>query len=1076
MSAGVSRASAQHRLGFGEPATAAEWPSFIETQFPVSLLSKESYKERKANYSQTLTGLGKWWGRKPLILVRAVILGLLLPASGDPRKDRETFLALLTMDAEGLRRRKSKTIPLPELYRRLDAAERRAYFAAGAAGGVRLKKGATAEQRRELQMLVFDRLSYDEKLAYCDRPEQIDGPSPAAWRAVNAHLGTAAAGLPELVGELGRRRFGRVPRVGDAFCGGGSVPFEAARIGCEAYGSDLNPVAALLTWGALHLVGGGPETAAEVRAAQERAYRAVDRQITEWRIEHDAAGWRADAFLYCTETRCPQCGWLVPLAPSWVIGQKTRTVAELEPQPDRRRFAIRIRSGAAPAAMAAARAGTTRQSRLICPNSGCAASIPLSAVRGDRRGEDGRGYGLRRWESGDLAPRPGDVFGERLYCVRWRLPRLADLLWAEQRRDPHASPLPEWVSLEQAIEALSAFLDAGGRRKLADLRKRDWEAEDTELDAARRDLAAARADSAAGDPPALRRRVRDLEAARKRREAAVAALAAAVPAALYREVGGDDLEREERALSLLRERFAEWQRRGFLPGRAIAPGAETTRLIRERGWTHWHHLFTPRQLLTNGLLLKQIDDAAPMQERAIMLLGVARCADWNSRLSRWHPHGANEKSEQVFSNQALNTLDNYAGRALGSLATAWTIRFVSEQTTSGRVEPADARALHTAADIWLTDPPYADAVNYHELSEFFLAWYEKTLLRTFPHWYSDSKRALAIQSVGAGFRRSMVDCYRNLAEHTPDNGFQVVLFTHQDASVWADLALILWASGLRVTAAWTIATETESALKEGNYVQGTVLMVLRKQTAEDTAFLDEVVPEVETEVERQLASMHDLEDRDAPNFSDADYQLAAYAAALRVLTNYRAIEDVDVTYELSRERRRGDANPLAGIIEDAVRTASNFLVPAGLPPQVWRGLRPDEKFYLKGLEVESHGDFRAGVYQEFARGFGVSDYGRLLHADQANRTRLKTASELQRADLAGAGLLRHALYAVWRAAATGEVTESLTWLHFEIADYWPQRAALAAILRSLAALPIDHWRTDAAAARLLAGAVENDHV
>jgi DNA-binding NarL/FixJ family response regulator len=31
--------------------------SFIETQFPVSRLSKESYKERKANYSQTLTHL-----------------------------------------------------------------------------------------------------------------------------------------------------------------------------------------------------------------------------------------------------------------------------------------------------------------------------------------------------------------------------------------------------------------------------------------------------------------------------------------------------------------------------------------------------------------------------------------------------------------------------------------------------------------------------------------------------------------------------------------------------------------------------------------------------------------------------------------------------------------------------------------------------------------------------------------------------------------------------------------------------------------------------------------------------------
>ena len=72
--------------------------SFIEVQFPVSQVSKESYKERKAVAGQTLTGLGKWWGRKPLVLVRATILGLLMPASDDPKKDREIFMKLMTMD------------------------------------------------------------------------------------------------------------------------------------------------------------------------------------------------------------------------------------------------------------------------------------------------------------------------------------------------------------------------------------------------------------------------------------------------------------------------------------------------------------------------------------------------------------------------------------------------------------------------------------------------------------------------------------------------------------------------------------------------------------------------------------------------------------------------------------------------------------------------------------------------------------------------------------------------------------------------------------------------------------------
>lgn len=45
--------------------------------------------------------------------------------------------------------------------------------------------------------------------------------------------------------------------------------------------------------------------------------------------------------------------------------------------------------------------------------------------------------------------------------------------------------------------------------------------------------------------------------------------------------------------------------------------------------------------------------------------------------------------------------------------------------------------------------------------------------------------------------------------------------------------MILWAAGLQVSMAWTISTETDSALKKGNYVQGTVLLVLRKREVAD---------------------------------------------------------------------------------------------------------------------------------------------------------------------------------------------------------------------------------------------------
>ena len=1061
---------------------------FIETQFPISRLSKESYKERKANYSQTLTGLGKWWGRKPLVMVRAIILGLLMPASNDPHKDRDIFLALLTMDDEGLRRRKNRAIPLKDVWHLFSEDERIEWFEQPSdPDRLRLRKSKRAERQR-LQRIAFDRMSYDQKLVWCVRPEHVDGPSAEAWAAINAHLGTTAASLPELVQKLGERRFGRTPQVGDAFCGGGSVPFEAARLGCEAFGSDLNPVAALLTWGGLHIVGGGKDVAERVRRAQAEVFAAVDHQVAEWRIEHNDAGWHADAFLYCTETICPACGWCVPLAPSWVVGEKTRTVARLRPEGQLRKFAIEIHSDVGREELAAARdAGTVKNSRLKCPNPSCGADTPIASIRGDRRGEGGRGYGLRLWENDDLVPRPDDVFQERLYCVRWRPPRLDVLLEAEQHAHvslPFVRPVPEWTDLDRAIASLVTLLDMSGRRQVAALRKRDWLAEDRALDEALREVEALRGN---GSPKSDREkatvRLRLAKETVKGRHELVKALMKLIPGALYRGIDTADQEREAHVLALLRERFADWQARGYIPSRVITPGAKTDEPIRTRGWTHWHHLFTPRQLLVHGKLA-QVSATVGLSDVAMVacLFGIGRAADWNSRLSRWWTDRAHEKVIQAFSNQALNTLMTFGGRGVQTLTDSWFLSLQNAPVSgSSVVKATDVRSITRQMDIWITDPPYADAINYHELSEFFLAWYGKRIPEVFAEWYSDSKRALAVRGSGGEFRRSMVECYRKLAACMPDNGLQVVMFTHQNASIWADLTLILWAAGLRVTAAWTVGTETPFGTKEGNYVQGTVLMVLRKQVSEETAFLDEVVPEVETEVERQISSMYRIDDRDAPNFSDADYQLAAYSATLRVLTQYRTIEDIDVAYQLSRERDVSEANPIARIIEDAVKMASHALVPRGLPTHLWRRLSPEEKFYLKGLEVEGHGDFRAGVYQEFARGFGVRNYRSLIRTGKANETRLKTATEFGNRDLEdsifGRSLVRHALYAVMRAAqCDNDPTDSLNWLRAELPNYWSQRQALTTVLQYLATNEIDHWRRDATAARVVAGAVENDHV
>lgn len=958
--------------------------SFIEVQFPVSKVSKESYKERKANLGQTLTGLGKWWGRKPLILVRAALLGLLMPASDNPKKDREIFLKILTMDKEGLWLRKNKSIPIGEVYNNLTQTERKRYFEESKNGKISYRKGIRREEKESLQKLVFTRMTYDEKLTYCVRPEEVENLPSEEWEKINEHLGTNARNLQELIQELGKKRFGKIPIVGDCFCGGGSVPFEAARMGCDVYASDLNPIAMLLTWAALNICGSSEKEVRKLRKFQEKIFSLADQQIVEWGIEHNEEGHRANAYLYCNEVACPVCGYRVPLAPSWIIGKGTKTVAILKENSDKKNFDIEVKSNTTKAEMELAeKMATVRNNGMFCPH--CKNSTPISVLRRDRRKEDGTiEYGLRKWKADEFIPRPDDVFQERLYCIRYE---------TQDGKRYYTAPTKE------------------------------------------------------------------------------------------------DLEREEKVVALLKERFKEWQEKGYIPSIKIEDGEKTNELIRTRGWAYWHQLFNPRQLLVHGLLMELIDKHAKMQkEKVIGLLGVNKCCNWNSKLCRWISDGANEKGSDTFSNQALNTLFNYNTRTLLSLDTSWFYNInIYKLFNNNVLKTTDARINENTAEFWITDPPYADAINYHELSEFFLAWDKRMLFDVFPDWYVDSKRALAVKGTGESFNQSMVDIYRNLAEHMPNDGMQIVMFTHQDVGVWADLALIFWAAGLKVTAAWTIATETDaSGLKKGsNYVKGTVLLVLRKQTSEETAYLDELYPEIEMEVKEQIDSMRELDDKEDPNFSDADYLLAAYAASLRVLTSYRRIEDIDVNYELAKTRNLGEESPVEKIINEARKIAYDYLTPSGFDQYWWKTLAPEERFYIKGLDLEKSGIYQIGAYQELAKGFGVREYKNLLASTRANQARLKTAIELGMRGIGGVDkfnntLLRNVLAALHQAVKVEDTNAGRNWLKNELPNYWSQRNLIVEILNYIASIEhienMLHWNEEARYARLLAELIKNDGV
>lgn len=974
--------------------------SFIETQFPVSKVSKESYKERKAVQGQTLTGLGKWWGRKPLILVRATILGILLPVSDNPKKDREVFLKLLTMDDEGLLLRKSKNLSTKDVFRLLTNKEKEKYFSASSTDEKPIfKKEITKAEKLSLQELTFNRLSYDEKMMYCDRPEHVANLNKKAWVEINSHLGTSASSIKELVKEIGGKKYGHTPKIGDCFAGGGSIPFEAARLGTDVYASDLNPVASLLTWASLNIAGTSDEEVKTLVEFQKKVFEEANKTILSWGIEENERGWRGNAYLYCNETTCPECDYSVPLLPTMIIGRgPTNTIAKLEKEPLEKAFNIKIVENVSKEELKQSEKNVTLfDYSLKCPN--CNKLTPIPSIRKDMDDGVAREYRyntpnqLRKWGINDFKNVETDIYKERLYCIRY----------------------------EEVVK------------------------------------------NSNGEDRIIRHFV---------------------------EPDEKDLEREYKVDQLLRERFTKWRELGYIPSTLIEKGWNTNQLTYEKGWTYWSNLYNPRQLLVTGLLMELTDKLAENnKQRVIGLLGVNKSADWNSKLSMWD-NGKSPSVKNVFYNQSLNTLFNYGCRGLTLYKTIWFYNINNFKIDSHTlVNPLNATEIEEKCDIWITDPPYADAVHYHELTELFLSWDKTMIEKIFPEWYSDTKRVLAVQGVGENFNKKMIDIYKNLASNMPDNGTQVVMFTHQDVKVWAELAMILWSSGLRVISAWNIATETESGgLKDGgNYVKGTVLLVLKKQTSNDIAFQDELYRKIKKEVQFQIDSMRELDDKEDPNFTDADYLLASYASSLKVLTAYKEIEGIDVQYELSKPRNSNEESPIEALINKAVKIAYDYLIPDGVDSLVWRDLLPEERFFIRGLELEMGNVHQISAYQELARGFGVGDYQDMFENFKANSVRLKTASEYKvkgiDRDAFGSSLMRHALMAIYqcvKAESTAEGKNYLKAKYDQNNEYWDKRSAIIEILGFISRFEnithMGHWHQDAYYARLLREAVRNDGI
>ena len=521
----------------------------------------------------------------------------------------------------------------------------------------------------------------------------------------------------------------------------------------------------------------------------------------------------------------------------------------------------------------------------------------------------------------------------------------------------------------------------------------------------------------------------------------------------FRSVTEEDLKRERIVDEYVSSHLSEWQNKGWIPDMRIEVGYNTNQPIRERGWTHWHHLFNPRQLLIGGLIRENIT--------GFTAFGFVQSINYNSRLCRWLGKRTRGYGNtiQVFDNQALNTLSNYGCRSIYGLKDFIKNEYFSFPVPANvrlslKTLPADK--VEEEHDLYITDPPYGDAVKYEEILEFFIAWFRINPPPEFSDWIWDSRRALAIKGEDDDFRRGMVAAYKRMTERMPDNGLQSLMFTHQKGSIWGDMANIVWASGLHVTAAWYIVTETDSALREGSYVKGTILLVLRKRTGNLRTTRDDLGWEIKEEVEHQLNRLTGLNQetkdiyRDENLFEDADLQMAGYAAALKVLTRYSFIDGKDMAQEALRPRIRNEKTLVGELIDFSVEIANRALVPQGIAKPLWEALQPVERFYLKLLELESRGLETLDNYQNFAKAFRVRDFRSLMAVARANSARLRGAVELGKNEMSEGSelyntLLRGILYAIMELHNSIDPDIVLRHLIQNIPDYYQNKGKVEEI-------------------------------
>jgi putative DNA methylase len=307
------------------------------------------------------------------------------------------------------------------------------------------------------------------------------------------------------------------------------------------------------------------------------------------------------------------------------------------------------------------------------------------------------------------------------------------------------------------------------------------------------------------------------------------------------------------------------------------------------GFDRWGKLFTPRQLIALGVLvsatrasrdaLASNEYPREFSEAIASYLGVVvgRTANYLSTICLWD--SAAEEVKQTFLRFALpmtwdfaeanpmSAVDRYYAGGLSKV-----VRVLNELLPAAASTPIPTvtnesaiKRRHLGFDIIVTDPPYYDAIPYSDLMDFFYIWLRRSLFgmsaefdKSFeeplsPKWNHDSNdgelidessrhgnnKSASKQAYEDGMARAFVSC----ADALNPSGRLVIVFANKQPAAWETLVSALIRAGFVVDGSWPIATEMRGGIR--NFARASlassVWLVCKKRTAAARPGWDNIV-------------------------------------------------------------------------------------------------------------------------------------------------------------------------------------------------------------------------------------------